>query len=70
MSDPVAVLADQFQAFPRLVADMRAAQKAYFRRRVHPLLMESKALEAKVDHYLAEFEGTPGLFDEEQPHAE
>ncbi len=52
------------QEFRKLVADMRHAQKEYFRTRSGNALSESKKLEKKVDEELAKAEESQGrLFD-------
>ena len=51
----------------RVVADMRHAQKDYFRTKSQAALRESKALEAMVDRCCAHVLGGQGtLFDEEE----
>lgn len=56
-----------YDAFRRLVADMRHAQKDYFRSHSESSLKAAKSLEAKVDKALAELEQgqkkLPGLGD-------
>jgi hypothetical protein len=55
MTDP------DYKAFAQLVADMRAAQKAYFATRDRDVLSRSKALERQVDKFLDDLKA-PGLF--------
>lgn len=49
--------------FEKLVRDMRAAQKKYFRTRDHAVLEESKRLEHDVDKYLEERNKGMDLFE-------
>lgn len=53
----------KFHEFQRLVEDMRAAQKAYFKRREPSRLDEAKGREAAVDAALEKLR-TPSLFDD------
>lgn len=50
--------------FIELVRQMREAQKEYFRTRDKQVLQRSKALEKRVDAFIAEYDNKPkGLFD-------
>ena len=52
--------------FITTVKDMREAQKEYFRTRDRQVLQRSKALEKRVDAFIAEYDNKPkGLFDNE-----
>lgn len=54
--------------FIELVRQMREAQKEYFRTRDKQVLQRSKALEKRVDAFIAEYDNKPkGLFDTEKP---
>lgn len=48
--------------FRRLVAEMRAAQREYFRTRSATALEQSKSLEKRVDAALREASDRPRLF--------
>lgn len=51
--------------FITTVKAMREAQKEYFRTRDRQVLQRSKALEKRVDDYIAQYKNQPkGLFDE------
>ena len=51
--------------FFKLVKEMRAAQKEYFRTRAHSALVRSKELERRVDDYVAR--GDQYLKQQQQP---
>lgn len=48
--------------FEILVAEMRKAQKDFFRKRDYAILEKAKELEKQVDQYLDELENGPDLF--------
>ena len=50
--------------FEQLVAEMRKAQKDFFRTRNYKILEKSKELEKQVDQYLDEQVNGPDLFKE------
>ena len=53
----------------RQVAEMRAAQKKYFRTRGQGDLNESKRLEKQLDQTVTDLLRQPTLFDREPSHA-
>lgn len=54
-----------YEEFRRLVRDMRAAQREYFRHRRNDDLQQSKDLERQVDAELKPQRQEPGLFESE-----
>lgn len=52
-----------FQAFRDLVAEMRRAQREYFRTRSSTALEKSKQLEKRVDDAIREAGEQPALFN-------